>query len=449
MKKRLLLPIAVFFLAGAFFYFCQDREKSKNTSLRANEERLEASSFHSAFHMDKEFYGDLEKVPLTQNAGENIQGGVTSHHFLVAKEIAKFLSTLKKQSPETVVIIGPNHFDVGKGNILVSKYPYETPWGIVYPEEGTINELIEKKTTFNDEDPFSREHSISALVGFIKYYLPDTKIVPIIIKRGTSREKAENLAQSLNEVLPDDAVVVSSVDFSHHLSRTASIFHDAKSISAISNFEYQRVLDSEIDSPISIYALLRYLELRGAHKMEYENINSADFSGNSLSSDVTSYLFAHFRKGSVQVDDKISVLSFGDMMFARDVGKSVESGTDPFEKIKGPEGNFLRGVDIISASLEEPITEISNCPDKAHSFRFDPGVANLIAGHGINLVNLSRITSKTAEKRGWRIRSGSCWKTMSIFSVAVLRLKKIILKRKSIRRKSLLLGLIQCLILMI
>jgi predicted class III extradiol MEMO1 family dioxygenase len=107
------------------------------------------------------------------------------------------------------------------------------------------------------------------------------------------------LAENLDQILPKNAVVISSVDFSHHLNRVASKFHDQRSISAIKSFDYGRVLTSEIDSPASIYTLLRYLELRGIQKMAYKSVNSADFTGNILSDDVTSYLFAHFTRGGL------------------------------------------------------------------------------------------------------------------------------------------------------
>jgi gamma-polyglutamate biosynthesis protein CapA len=389
MKKWLLLPIALILLAGAFFFFSLERRESKIIFPEATEEKLTANGFHSAFHMDKEFYGNLEGITQDWNSGEQVYGGITSHHFLAAKEIARFFLALNKKSPRTIAIIGPNHFNVGGGDIMVSKYPFKTPWGNVYPDESCISGLIEKKAALNEEEPFSMEHSISALVGFMKFYLPDAKIVPIIVKRGTNLEKAENLAKTLDKILPDDAVVISSVDFSHHLNKTASVFHDAKSISAIRNFEYERILESEVDSPVSIYSLLRYLDMRSAHKLDYKNMNSADFSSSNLSDDVTSYFFAHFGKGNVQADKKISVLSFGDMMFGRDIAKSIGNGLDPFDKIKGPEGNFLRGVDFISANLEGPITETIECSGKTYAFKFNPDVAVLLAKHGVNIVNLA------------------------------------------------------------
>ena len=386
-------------LAGVFLFY-SFRNKKELVNNLVSEGQTQTDNLHVALHMDKEFYGDLNKIIPGNVSDEKIYGGIVSHHFLVAKEIAKFFSTFKKQPPKVIVIVGPNHFNVGNGDILVSDYPYKTPWGIVYPEKNYIEELLNKKVVYQDEDPFSREHSISALVGLIKYYLPETKIIPIIVKRGVSVEKVEILAQSLNEILPENSVVISSVDFSHHLNKVASQFHDERSISAIKSFDFGRILNSEIDSPASIYTVLRYLELRGAQKMIYKNVNSADFTGNIFLDDVTSYLFAHFVYGNTQTDGKVSVLSFGDMMFARDVENSIKNGTNPFEKIIGTEGNFLRGVDFISANLEGPITENKDCAKKAYSFKFSPSTTNLIVKSGINIVNLANNHTSDCKEKG-------------------------------------------------
>jgi poly-gamma-glutamate synthesis protein (capsule biosynthesis protein) len=77
------------------------------------------------------------------------------------------------------------------------------------------------------------------------------------------------------------------------------------------------------------------------------------------------------------------------MMFARNIEQSINKGLDPFAEIRGPEGNFLKGADFISANLEGPITESKDCEQKANSFKFSPGTVELIAQHGINLVNLA------------------------------------------------------------
>ncbi|MDP3741037.1 MAG: hypothetical protein Q8R08_01780, partial [bacterium] len=87
-----------------------------------------------------------------------------------------------------------------------------------------------------------------------------------------------------------------------------------------------------IDSAPSIYTLLRYLQLRGAQQMQFTNTNSAYLSGNLDSQDVTSYVFAHFTKGEPEKENVHATLY-------------VPKGFKDFERIKGVEGNFLKGFD--------------------------------------------------------------------------------------------------------
>jgi hypothetical protein len=68
----------------------------------------------------------------------------------------------------------------------------------------------------------------------------------------------------------------------------------------LENFDYEAIskrTPEEMDSPPSIIAFLKFLELRGAKKIEYTNTNQAILSGNLNNPDVTSYFFARFIKG--------------------------------------------------------------------------------------------------------------------------------------------------------
>src|SRR3989344_7214299 len=392
-KNRALLFvfIAVMMVVAVFFALDDKKDFSSveniDPKLGLHDENI-AGGFHYASHSNKEFYGDLESAVPQKTFDEKVFGGILSHHLLVSSEIANYLSGFKKQSFKTIVLIGPDHFSAGSG-ISISKYPYKTPWGVLESDGKNIQKLIDSGIADYNEKQFETEHSISALVSHIKYFFPDTRFIPIILKRNVSLEKLDDLAKTLDNILPEDSLVLASVDFSHHLSVVSADFHDKISISAITNFDYERIFKSEIDSPPSIYAVLKYLEKRDAKKIQYKNINSARFSGNFESEDVTSYLFAYFTKGSSEYDNSISVLNFGDAMFDRLVEAKMKTGKDPFEYIKGVEGNFLKGVDFIAANLEGPITENSNCQKKSYSFRFDQSIAKLLSLNNIGLVNLA------------------------------------------------------------
>ena len=372
-----------------------------SVTVKDNSIKKEYTDFHYAYFHNKEFYGNLEKTDSEIKIDEKVNGGIVSHHFFVASEIASFFAKMKNQEVDTFVILGPNHFGAGNSDILISKYPYNTPWGILEPDEKIIEELLKEKFIENEEFPFEKEHSISSLVGFIKYFFPDSKIAPIILKKNVSPIEAELLAEKLTAVLGENSVVLSSVDFSHHLNRIAAQFHDEASISVIENFDYERIYNLEIDSPPSIYTLLKYLEKKESQEMIYKNINSAVFSDDLDSKDVTSYLFSHFIRGEHKKETKLSLLNFGDTMFGREVErKIIKNGGSPFEKIRGVEGNFLKGVDFISVNLEGPITETTVCQKKAYSFRFLPKTAKLLFENKINIANLANNHSFDCGRKG-------------------------------------------------
>lgn len=396
MKKLLFtLAISATFLSLLLLYkniqveIASQNSTSQSIGIINTEKKELYANYHSAYIRSSAPYGDLENTKSLIAVNDKIYGGIVSHHFFIAPKIAEFFSGLKNQQIETIVILGPNHFNTGEGNIQISKYPYITPWGILEPDKKIIGNLIEKNFIENKEMPFEREHSISVLVGFAKYFLPKAKIVPIILKRKTSAKEAEQLAHALNEILSEKSIVIASVDFSHHLNSVAADFHDEFSLSVIKSFGYDRLYNLELDSPATLHTLLKYLENRGSKKIFYENINSAEFSRHLDMEDVTSYTFAYFSKGEAEKENKISLLSFGDTIFDRNVKKIIDKGKNPFEKILGAEENFFKGTDFVSINLEGPITDSENCQPKIVSFKFPPETAKLLRENKINLVNLA------------------------------------------------------------
>jgi gamma-polyglutamate biosynthesis protein CapA len=89
------------------------------------------------------------------------------------------------------------------------------------------------------------------------------------------------------------------------------------------------------------------------------------------------------------LEKQIFILSFGDMMLGRDVGKALAKNNDLFEKIRGADGIFLKSADFVSANLEGPITDIKSCQEKEFTFKFSPDVAGMLAKNNFNIVNLA------------------------------------------------------------
>lgn len=284
-------------MGGAAIYLLTSKIKTPNAP--AANQNTQTQKTHFAYFMQSEFYTGINQPDKVVPLEGKVFGGIVSHHFYVERYIANFFSKLANQTPSVVVVIGPNHFSAGEAEIQVSKLPYQTPWGNLEPDDQIIADLLKSGAVQNEEMPFEKEHSISTLVGFIKHQFPQTKFVPIILKHQTSEDAVNKLAGELNKILPADALVIASVDFSHHVTNNTAKAQDKDTIPLIQNYNYPEILkrtSTEIDSPVSIVALLKYMQLRGATTFNYTNTNQALVSGNLDSQDVTSYVFGYFSK---------------------------------------------------------------------------------------------------------------------------------------------------------
>ncbi|KND47244.1 MAG: poly-gamma-glutamate synthesis protein (capsule biosynthesis protein) [Parcubacteria bacterium C7867-004] len=343
---------------------------------------------HYASHMQEHFYGDMASADTVFTPG--IKGAIVSHHLLVADHIAQTFASMTNDQVKTVVIIGPDHFSRASGKVSVSRYPYETPWGRVEPDTEVIDGLISARLAEENEYVFEIEHSIGSLAPYVRYHFPNARLVPIVVDRSTSPEDAVKLGTYLAANLDEGALVIASVDFSHHLGTTAADFHDAKSVETVRAFDFASLARLEVDSPASLYAVLTYLEAKGAQRpVMFDTTNSARFLGIPDSDDVTSYLFATFAEGPKESTGAVSMFAAGDLMLGRDVAKKMAQGTDLFERFRGVEGNFLRGFDMFIANLEGPITNSTECQKKELSFSFNPSVTPYLKKNGLTHVTLA------------------------------------------------------------
>lgn len=130
-------------------------------------------------------------------------------------------NTYKALNPDLkkLFVIGPSHHVYFKGCVLSTTCDnYETPLGDVKIDSETINELIEydsklfrKMNLEIDQD----EHSLEMHMPFIKYSLPNVRVVPILISAADD-EFLQRVAKAIKPYLddPHTGVVVSS-DFCH------------------------------------------------------------------------------------------------------------------------------------------------------------------------------------------------------------------------------------------
>lgn len=395
MKRLVIITIILIFLAGCL----GSRQTVENNDFSANKN---STDYHYSYVKD---FSEAEKILVDLEVTEEerkVFGAIVPHHILAAKYTAGLFNRLRNQPIETVVIIGPNHFNAGSGQILISAWPFQTPYGVVDPDLDVINNLIKSGLVTNDEQPFRREHSISVPVSFIKKFFPRAKIVPIIIMGNTTEELAEQIGIKLAKYLPENSLVVASCDFAHHVDNLTAIEYDKRSIEILNEFDVGKIYNMEVDSPASIYSLVAYLKQKESEKFILaDNINAAEILNDYAYDDVTSYVTGFFTRqtvsheyslpGNEDARRPLRMLFWGDMMLDRHVGERIErSGLEYiFEKLAST--SFFANYDLISANLEGTVTNNGQHydPIRVYDFAFQPDIINGLKKYNFNFFNLA------------------------------------------------------------
>jgi MEMO1 family protein len=146
-----------------------------------------------------------KKAPLgivSPHAGYIYSGQVAAHAF----------GAIPQDFSGTFVVIGPSH----RGYLSsISAIPWETPLGVMDPDE----EFIQALDIEIDELSHRDEHSIEVQMPFIKYRFPRARFVPIMMGQQdypSAKWLADVITAAIRQTKRDVRIVASS-DFSHYV----------------------------------------------------------------------------------------------------------------------------------------------------------------------------------------------------------------------------------------
>lgn len=255
---------------------------------------------HKVIFFDKDiFFKDAEKVKKENNKfTQHIYGGIVPHHLLPSDIIADFFNRLSSQGIKTIILIGPNHYEQGNFKALTSLYSWQTPFGNLDPNEMIIKDLIEDNLTSVDEKVLPADHAVSSIMPFIKYFLPEVKVVPILLSGFMSIDEVNLLSDRIKNYINDETIIIAAVDFSHFLPSTKAFEKDEVTFSAMKNFDYKKLLslgNDYLDSPTSIIALLMVLQDLGKTNMELlHHTNSGEMQKNNYMETTSYFSIAYY-----------------------------------------------------------------------------------------------------------------------------------------------------------
>lgn len=257
-----------------------------------------SSYIHSSVFFDKKsFFEGVAKAETSKRLNYQIKGGVIPHHILPSFILSDFFQKLSNQNLRTIILIGPNHFEKGEYKLLSSNGSWDTPFGQVNVNKNLLN-LIEKQSSLKmDDQVLSAEHSIGTMMPYIKYYLPNTNVVPIILSGYLNKKDLDSFSSILQKIVDKDTCVIASVDFSHYLYRIKARENDRLTKKLMENFEFDNLLrlnNDYIDSPPSIVMMLMLMQKQNTANFDiYFNTNSGDLL-NDDSIETTSYFSIGF-----------------------------------------------------------------------------------------------------------------------------------------------------------
>ena len=284
------------------FYFFNSNQPNQITQLNQLNQPVQQGSqkkIHLSNPAELEFFETAFKFDKRELdlSDKDVAAGIIPHHLLAADLVAEFFYNLQGKDYETVVLIGPNHFNAGEADFITSSYNWQTPYGVLECDEDILRELVQTREVKIEEDALKNEHSINSEVAFIKKIFPKSKFAPIILKPNVTGGQAAILADKLAELSKNkNILVLASVDFSHYKDNLTAQKNDRISLKAISDFDYNAIYDLDIDSPAAIYALLKFSESKGAGFSFLNNSNSALLTNQLDLESTTSYVTGYFIK---------------------------------------------------------------------------------------------------------------------------------------------------------
>jgi Predicted dioxygenase len=246
------------------------------------------------YYVDSDFKRSVSIVKQPeQNTGSKLIGGIVTHHLLADSLIAPFFSAITTEKPELVFIVGPNHKRLGQEKINTGSWDWQTPFGVLEADHDVVKSLVENLNAGENFELMEEEHSISSLVPYVKYYLPDARIVPILLHGNYGMKASVELAKVLRKIAGDRSwIVVGSIDFSHYLTPEAAGKMDDVTLEAIREGDMKAISDmgnDNLDSPPTLITLLSVMKDEGNYEMKVTGHSNSSKIAGIYSESTTSY----------------------------------------------------------------------------------------------------------------------------------------------------------------
>lgn len=300
MKKFLLIPAIIviigcviiasrvrYFNKNKFSVALADNHNAENFLIPANDNFFDAKFFNQA----------VEKVSSSQNK-KDIKAVIIPHHLIASEIIADILYRSQNDNIKNIIIIGPSHKDLSSTTISCARVSWQTSLGQVQTNNDLVKKFLIDLKLHDNPNSFLSEHSIGAIIPFVKNYYPKALVLPILFNSTANLKGAKDVADWLNQNLEDNVLVVFSIDFSHYLKEYETKSNDEVVKNLIASRDIDKIINLNsdyLDSPAALAVAIMYADDQNLKTEILFEKTSNDFLAQS-SSGTTGYLGVVFIK---------------------------------------------------------------------------------------------------------------------------------------------------------
>lgn len=259
-----------------------------------------------------------------------VRAVIAPHHLLAEQKIDELFREVSSQDGDRVkhvVIVSPDHFENGAEWVTVSSRPLPYPDGTIPADNVLTDRLASFQRAAVNDTSFRFEHGVSVLTPFVAKYFSDATLTAVMIKDGMPADLVTAFSETLS-ALPENTLIVLSMDISHELSPTAAGFHDARTLDVIQSQDIAHVSSLDIDNPSGLGALLGFVRHIGHGSVTVTaHTDSETFVSTDTTGETTSHILAYFHEGLPERDAirTVQLLFVGDIMLDRDIRTKSES----------------------------------------------------------------------------------------------------------------------------
>lgn len=146
-------------------------------------------------------------------------GGIVPHAgwFFSGKIACNIIKCLKNDfRPDTIVIFG-KHLHPGSNNYIMKEGKWATPLGPLEIDQELAERLLaEFSFTVESSSRYEQDNTIELQLPFIKYFFPETKILPIGVPPTVASLKIGERVAEISQNMDRKTIVLGSTDLTHY-----------------------------------------------------------------------------------------------------------------------------------------------------------------------------------------------------------------------------------------